>query len=284
MGIPHVLLKGNALQHAANTYRYGDARLTNDVDVLVPEREGPRAWQHLLNLGFRSASGLYDSHFHLPPLLGQRGIAVEIHESTAKGLEPTRCWKRFFASATEISVNGSTSWIPSPTELFWHSVTHAPLEWPHAFRFRVFQDAVVVAAYGQGVDWSEVAGRLESPEVANPAVARRWLGAIAWLSGNGRMQDALGISHTFDYERAIRWRLEVFRRLVRDPGFHPLDVWGSKRRAQIGRMLVNEATRVDAGLSAPQRHWMGGAGKRAMRRAAGAAAGLSYRAWRLWFD
>ena len=94
--------------------------------------------------------------------------------------------------------------IPSATELFWHALTHARAWWPHAFRVRLLQDAAVVWASGEEIDWGKVAARLISDEPGDIGLAKRWLRAAAWLAGIHTTDERLGELPAFDLSDLLR--------------------------------------------------------------------------------
>lgn len=281
--VPHVLLKGAARRQAADVYPYADARATSDVDVLLPKDLARPTWERLCAAGFEVAGDAprYDGHFHLPPLRNDWGVKVELHTSTAVELLPAEAWRRMSESARVIQRAAGETRIPAATELLWHALTHAAVAWTDGFRIRFLQDAAVVWASGQAIDWGEIAQRLRSTELANAAAARRWLRAAAWLSGIDKPDDRLGDLPAFDLCHLLRWRLLVFQVFsfggVR--AYRP--VWGRSVVSRSRRLLIDEGTRyeLDLPLTPPPR----GATRlaRPSRHVAAGAARLCYQSWRM---
>lgn len=280
LGVRHVLLKGAARQLLADRYRHADARIVGDVDVLVPETDAPRVWEQLRASGYRCApnSERYRGHFHLPPLTGTRGIAVEVHVSTSERVSAREAWQRQANFAVRLRCGDGATLVPNATELLWHAVSHAPIRWPESFRVRFFQDAAVVWAAAHDIDWDVIATRLRSDELEFPERARTWLAAAGWLSGRPESADALTPLPTFDLARMLDWRLAVFRSLGRE-GIGPSGVWAANLRSRTTRLLVAEGTRSAVGMSLGPGRYRPGTLSRAGRWIAAAAARLCYLVW-----
>jgi len=280
--VPHVLLKGAARRLVADRYPYADARVTTDVDVLVPEGLAQASWERLRDAGFTAPPGStaqYDGHFHLPPLVNGRTVNVELHTSTSSYLPAGLAWRRFDTSAQVASCRGGPTRVPAATELLWHAVTQAPLPNPDAFRIRFFQDVAVSWAVGPDIDWGGIASRLASAELPNGAAARRWLGTAARLAGVPDAENPLGPLPALDLLRAMSWRLTVFRLLGAGDRRPARPVWGPHPVSRSRRLLIDEATRIEADLPPGPSlgaTWLRQRGRRVM---AGAAR-LCYRGWR----
>jgi hypothetical protein len=263
----------------ADRYPYADARATTDVDVLVPEDRARPTWERLRAAGFTAVSGQavqYAGHFHLPPLVSGRAVNVELHTSTSGYLPAPLAWRRFDPSAQVASCGGGTTRVPAATELFWHAITHAPLPEPFAFRIRFLQDASVGWTAGTEIDWKEIATRLGSAEVPDGALARRWLGTAARLSGVPGAEDRIGPVPALDLSRALSWRLTVFRWL--GPRRTGGSLWGSHPIRRGRRLLINEGIRAGLGLP-PEAPPYATRLRRIGRRIAAAGAGACYRVW-----
>ena len=271
-GIPYVLLKGAARHAAAALHPYANARATRDVDVLVPANEADRAWGALRAAGYDRVypdSEPNRSSHHLPPLWTVRRVAVEIHISTSRFLPPQEAWGRALGGARLVRWGGLNVRVPSPTELFWHSLTHAAQEHvlhEGGFRLRYFQDAAVILAAADEIEWEEVARRLGSAEVKDRPTAARWLGAAAALAGVVLPRGILGEATPFDLERSLRWRLGVLRWVGPWPRLAD-QFLAEEVRAELGQPL----TPVAVGASALVRGRHGTAAR---------AARVCYRLWR----
>ena len=281
--VPHVLLKGAAQRLVADRYPYADARVTSDVDVLLPQDLALPTWERLRGAGFQTASGTrdrYDGHFHLPPLRNGRAVTVELHVSISNRVESGLAWQRFDSTAQVARCGGGPTRVPGPTELLWHAITHAPLLHPYSFRMRFLQDAAVVWGASAGIDWREIAARLASPELPQLDLARRWLGTAVRLCGVPNSESPLGGLPTFDLSRALCWRLTVFRLFEAAGQRAARPVWGPHAVSRARRLLIDEATRAEVDL--PLRQPRGAASlHRAARRVAAGAARLCYLGWRL---
>ena len=281
--VPHVLLKGAARRLVADRFPYAGARVTSDVDVLVPQDLALPTWERLRGAGFKMATAThdrYDGHFHLPPLRNGRAVTVELHASTSTYLQPQLAWQRFHPTAQLASCQGGPTRVPAATELLWHAITHAPLLRPYGFRIRFLQDAAVVWGASAGVDWGEIAARLTSRELPRSDLARRWLGAVAQLCDGPKADNPLPDRPTFDLSRALSWRLTVFRLFEAAGHLAARPVWGPDAVSRGRRLLVDEATRAEAHL--PLLFPRGATSlRRAGRRVVAGAARLCYEAWRV---
>jgi len=281
--VPHVLLKGVARRLVADRYPYADARATSDVDVLVPEELALTSWEQLLKAGFTATAGQsagYDGHFHLPPLINGRAVNVEIHTSTSSCLPAAVAWRRFDRSAQLAACQGGPTRVPAATELLWHAITHAPLPHPLAFRLRFLQDAEVGWAAGAEIDWREIASRFGSAELPDHALARRWLGTATQLSGVPDTENYLGSLPALDLLQALSWRLTVFRSLGARGVGATRSIWGRHPVSRVRRLLIDEATRVEAKLPPlPLQNTI--ALHRAGRRVVAGVGRLCYHGWRM---
>ncbi len=281
-GVPHVLLKGTARRRAAQTYPYADARATSDVDVLLPADLAGPTWERLRTAGFEGAAGpaQYNGHFHLPPLANELGIKVELHTSTSLDVRADEAWRRMTDGARVTRDAGGPVQIPPATELLWHALTHAAVSWSDAFRIRLLQDAAVVWASGEEIDWGEIAARLKSDEPGDLGLAKRWLSAAAWLSGIRTTDQRLGDLPLFDLPQLLRWRLVVFRLLSFGGSRGNTAVWGPHPVSRWRRLLIDEGTRAELRLPLTPPRWGATSLRRAGRRVAAAAARVCYCAWR----
>ena len=267
---PHVLIKGSARQRAAHLYHYAAARPTNDLDVLVQESSVVSLRDRLLTAGYRYAFPVEATprgHYHLRPLTDESGVPVELHVSTAGRLSPNEAWNRTASGAIEINVGGEQSRIPSATELLWQGITHGVLHEARAYRLRFFLDATSILASQSEVDWDTIDHRLGSPEIDDRSHTVAWLGTAAWLAGLPLPDHIARGVKPFPLRRVLRWRLRVFRN--RHLG------------SQVRRRLLEEGTRVEAGM--PLLPTVAGTSLplRIRRRIASAAARASYLVWRL---
>lgn len=268
-GIPHVLLKGAARRAAAKLFPYADARTTHDVDVLVPASQARSMWEQLRTLGYDYSTQPEHTppgHYHLPPLCDDARVSVELHTSTSGAVPSEEAWRRASSGMREVRHNGITLRIPSATELLWHGVTHALQHQADAFRLRFFQDAAVILARGDEIDWQQIRARLDSAEITDRSATVAWLGAAAWLAGTRLPASIAGAVTPFALARALRWRLTVLRRF--------------SLTAQIGQKLLEEGTRAEIGWGLTPAVRGTTVLVQGRRKAAAAAARCAYWLWR----
>lgn len=211
--VPAVLLKGAAMRRISARVPYADARVSSDVDLIVPAASAQRAWDALLANGYAppGAAGPSDGH-HLPALAGSIGIGVEIHTTTVAGLPAAEAWQRAtHDGAAHLAV-------PSDTELLWHAVAHAVVTASDVgrsgVRLRYWLDPAALLAAGVAIDWDRIRARLRSSECAFPDVARAWLRVASDLAGVALPGEALGDTRAsaIDFARLLSWRLRVLAR------------------------------------------------------------------------
>ncbi|TME93158.1 MAG: nucleotidyltransferase family protein [Chloroflexi bacterium] len=281
----HVLLKGAARRLVTDLYPYADARAVGDVDVLVPEHLAPAAWKGLESAGFSTVPGAerrYAAHHHLAPLSNERRVNVEVHTSTSTVVPPREAWRRMNGSGCTINCGNGATRVAGATELLWHALAHALVEsWSYAFRLRFLLDAAAVLASDQDVDWTAIASRVESGELPDTIMARRWLGAAAGIAAAPCPRRLTDDVPAFDLTSALRWRLDVFRLFGRGHHVAEPGLWTMAPLARARRLLVDEGTRAMLGL--PLTPPLPGSGplRRTGRRAAAGAARLCFRSWRL---
>jgi hypothetical protein len=281
--IPHLLLKGCALRLAAARFPYADARLTTDVDILVPPDSVEAAWNRLREAGFEVTTAdqqKYKEHHHLPPLTDARGVSVEFHRSISRRIQPSDAWERMAAGAAHVSRGGGSTFLPTHTELLWHAISHAATDSPHGFRLRFFLDAAVIISAAPKLDWDTIRQRLGTDELEDPATARRWLSVAQWLGGSRDTPDWLPPFPDFDLHRMLCWRQMVTASLARYRAreTHGRDVPQVMQR--LSRLLMEEGVRSELELSPTPPDAGRTAAARAGRRIAARGARLLYLGWR----
>ena len=209
-GFEYVLIKGAARTALGREVPFLDARPSTDIDILMAPHQAEPAFQALIRHGYQIAKTARPNHHHLDNLVGEMGIGVELHRTTAATVAPATAWQRLGQPGQTVEWQGHTVRVPPLAELAWHQVQHALVEGPYGFRLRHFVPVVAIAAIG--VDgWAEWKARLDLGEsiddqtgmVVPAATGRRWLHAARWLAGD----DGASIAAL---ARVLAWRLRSF--------------------------------------------------------------------------
>lgn len=273
--IPSSPIKGPARRIAAALYPYADARSTSDVDLLVPEAKANDAYDVLVKHGYqpvRDPRLSRPEHFHLPALIGPRGVAVELHTSTAPWLSPIEAWRRQANAPDTIRWEGHDFEISGATELLWHGMAHAFIDGAEGFRIRTFLDGAVVIASGRSIDWTCISQRIAAGEIldaesgaaVSPRLLRRWIATAGTLAGVAVPAD-FAVNGEYPIARMLQWKSLVLG-------------------ARVGRAsrerLIEECIRSEAGMSLTPAHRGTSAWRRGRRRAATALARAGYVGWR----
>jgi len=263
--IPHIFLKGIALRASAPLLPYGDARATNDVDVLVPPDRAMAVWEALQESGYRPVRGTRHPAHHVSALWNEARVAVEIHTSIAPKVDALDMWERTSTHAHWVSWNGERVPVPSPTDMLWHTVVHAMRGGMSSWRLRYFQDAAVVLAASCDVEWEEIERRLGGGAPADRDRAFRWLASAAALAGVTltALRSAAGV-RPCNFPVLLGWRHWVATHFNEHP--------------RVFRVLLEGASHVEAGLLMPDVADL--SAFRKFRRMGTAFAGqLAYRSW-----
>lgn len=269
-GVPAVFLKGIARRLLADRHPYIDARSTIDVDVLLPSEFASSVWEDLKKSGYRFAADPRLTPvdlWHLVPLTGANRVALEIHTSTSREIKPADAWRRQMFESRIITRDRLELRVPSQTELFWHTLTHAAGDGVRAFRLHYLLDAAILLAGDETIYWDSIVERMQSGEVRHLEVLLRWLQAAADLAGVALPSRLGQLPGAFPMERMLRWRLVAFQR--------------AGDRPRLLEKLLEEGTRVEAGM--PMQELVKGKelALHARRRAATVIARGLYRAWRV---
>jgi hypothetical protein len=146
--IKTVLLKGIALEILI--YENCGLRLMSDADVFISEEDSIKAYNILLNAGFKAMplkSFLHRSIImyigkHLPTLI-RNDFAFEIHHNLF-GRDNTLNYS-IRTSCAEIKVNNQKAYIPTPRCLFLYSVKHIHIhELNNEFQLKSYADLVIL--------------------------------------------------------------------------------------------------------------------------------------------
>lgn len=277
LGLPCVLLKGPARRASVESLKLADARLTRDVDVLVPASDAERLWRHFRSRGYTPYQ--YDptsvpageselqgpSRYHLRTLVREGGAALELHTTTERGLSPAAAWDRLWTTARVLFWQGLEVRVPSFTELLWQALTHADVTGPEGWSLRYWLDAASVLA-AQPVEWEVPTFRLQSMTRRESLLAIRWLAAACQLAGT-HVPPTLTAHPPLALERMANWRLAAIGGASRWPG------WREK--------LLDEGTRAEIGL--PHAPLVSGRAWpiQLRRRSATVVARATYRGWRM---
>jgi len=235
LGFPGVFMKGTARRLVADRYPLADARRTSDVDVLVPQQCAWDLWYELRRQGYERTNLTKPprpEHHHLPALMNDRRVGVEIHTTHARGIDPGVSWQRHFTAGATVVRSGVTFRVPSATELLWTATAHALLIPDLAFILVRLLDTALVWASGAAVDWDEVARRLDAKEIVDGGAAAAWLGAARVLAGQELPAALVGRVTPYDLSRELRLRFAVLRRVAVPAGWRKALAWWSSEVAR----------------------------------------------------
>lgn len=233
--VPAVFMKGVARRLLADRFPLADARSTNDVDLIVPAGRAWDVWHELRRLGYertRLTKPPRPEHHHLPALMCERRVGVEIHTTHAQGMPAAESWRRLHTGAIEVERGGRCFSVPPATELFWTGTAHALRIPDVAFLLGHLLDTAVIWASDTALDWEEILRRLDGKEIVDTAAAASWLRAAADLAGvtpPPELERRLG---PYDLPRALELRLAVLRRVPVPAAWNKLLIWWSSERAR----------------------------------------------------
>lgn len=272
-GLEVVLIKGQARRALAGRLPYADARRLSDVDLLLPEQHADAAWALLRSRGFEPTFGP-DAPFrtvhHRPVLHDARGVTVELHVSTSPALPAAVAWQRSTEGGLRLEWNGRTVRVPALPELAWQALVHGVEDGPKGWRLRGFLDLAVLLGPAAAIDVGVLEARLGSGEawdrerdhpVGASRLRARWEAAQV-VAGYGPDSGGAAVAALL---RTLAWRSRV------GPGIP---------RA-VRERLLEEGTRVEAGL--PVTPGVPGTGplRRLRRRGSSLLARSGYLLWRL---
>ena len=277
-GVPVVLIKGVARRALAQEFPYLDARITNDVDLLLPADRIQEGYDQLVGAGYERADpddANQHEHHHLPALWNARRVAVELHTTTSARISPEQAWSRATGGGRELEWGNLPVRVPAPSEMAWAATTHAINDMiVSGHRLQHFLEVAALANRTPGLDWSLLVRRTAEAETFDeengdtypPAIARQWLqGSLQFVSDALRPPELP--PPALDLESLLAWRLTIL---------------GSRKplgRALTERLL-EEGARYLIGVD-PQRAPPGTPPLyRLRRRVAGRLSRVAYRAWR----
>jgi hypothetical protein len=235
LGVPGVFLKGIARRVGVERYPLADALLTNDVDVLLPAARARAVWYELRRRGYQRTKPRKPrrpEHHHLPALMSDRLVGVEVHTTTDQRVAPAEAWSRVHGRGEDVVRDGVTYRVPSATDLFWSGAAHGLLIPDIAFVMVRFLASAVIWAAGRPIDWPEIRRRLETKELVDRAAAGAWLNAVAQVVGVEPPAELTDLLEPFDLHRALELRLAVLRRLPLPRSLWKGLAWWSSDRAR----------------------------------------------------
>ena len=278
-GVPVVLIKGVARRALAPEFPYLDARITNDVDLLLPADRIQEGYDLLLTRGYQPTDpddADRRDHHHLPALWNERRIAVELHATTSARISADAAWGRATEGGRELEWGNLRVRVPAPTEMAWAAAAHAINDMiVEGHRLQHFLEVAALAGRRPGLDWTLLLRRTgesetfdqESGKAYPPAIARQWLnGSLQLVSAS--LRPAALPPPALDLESLLGWRLAI------------LGTRKTLGRALCERLL-EEGVRQLIGID-PQRAPPGTRPiYRLRRRVAGRMSRVAYRAWRV---
>jgi hypothetical protein len=89
-----------------------------------------------------------------------------------------------------------------------------------------------VWASGAGIDWDEVARRLDAKEIVDGGAAAAWLDAARELAGQDLPAPLAGRVTPYDLRRELRLRFAVLRRVNLPVGWGKALAWWSSEMAR----------------------------------------------------
>ena len=165
--IPWVLMKGQARRAAVAIYPFADARLVSDVDLLLPEAQAKSAWQLLCIQGFRrvfTGDVAWSADHHLPALIDDSNVSVELHTTTMMSVPPAEAWHRLAENGDEVQWNGIVTHVPNATELVWQALSHGAADASEGYTLKAFLSVAAILAVNDNIDWPLIHGRVWNSE------------------------------------------------------------------------------------------------------------------------
>lgn len=192
-GIRVMLLKGAAL--ATTVYPSFTTRPMGDVDILVRPEEAQRAWQCLVDAGwkaeFSGGEAFYASHHHLVGLVDPTGLhlVLEVHRAMLPlagpfELDEDEVWRE----ARPVPMGRSTAWVPSDRHQLLHLAVH--FAWSNMLFTglgRTVRDVSALVRHG-GIEW---AGFVEVARRSRSVTCAWWTLYIARALAGATVPDAV---------------------------------------------------------------------------------------------
>jgi hypothetical protein len=219
-GVPVVLIKGIARRALAPEFPYLDARITNDVDLLLPVDRIQEGYDLLVAQGYEQTDpddANRRDHHHLPGLWNQRRIAVELHATTSSRISPDAAWSRATQGGRVLEWGDLAVRVPPPTEIAWAATTHAINDMiVQGHRLQHFLEVAALAHRRPGLDWNLLLRRTgeaetfdeQSGTIYPAAIARQWLHGSLQLVSASLHPAGLPLP-VLDLEPLLGWRLAI---------------------------------------------------------------------------
>jgi hypothetical protein len=173
VGIEPTLLKGAAYL-IGDVYPASAARLTGDLDILVPQHRGRDAIAAMQSIGFGSDLPIPESHHHFPRMRHtENDILIDVHTRLLHDLsDPIVPVAWVHEQSQLIEFRGTRVKMPPPTILVAHNIVHDQLNHERYSRktieLRQLLDfAILRSGYEQQIDWRELDRRFSSVGLAH---------------------------------------------------------------------------------------------------------------------
>ena len=243
--VPWMLIKGQARRAAELRYPMANARPIADVDLLVANAQIDAAWEMLCARGFKR---IYEEgevdwvvHHHLPTVIDDSGVSVELHRTFNDSISPDEAWRRATDGADTVSWTGYAVRVPNATELVWQALSHGAADGDRGYYLRTFLSVAAVLAEVPHVDWPVIEARIAANEVmdnetgdlVDPERVYRWLFIAAGFSGT-EVPPSLRPKRPATLADLLTWRGRVL---------------ASSQSARIKERLLNEAVRFELGIA-----------------------------------
>ncbi|MEP6833626.1 MAG: nucleotidyltransferase family protein [Gemmatimonas sp.] len=275
--ISWALLKGQARRAAIARFPNADARQVSDVDLLVPKDQAQQAWQLLVAAGFRRVIDgpvEWSADHHLPTLIDDNNVAVELHTTTSMAIAPEEAWRRVTTEAVAVEWSEIQTTVPSATELVWQALAHGAADGAEGFLLKAFLSVAAILATDPKLDWVRIERRMKASEVLDNDTGepvseerlRRFFAIAADLAGI-TLPASLTPQHRAQHASLLRWRATVLT---------------ASHRRDVRERLLEEGTRVEAFLPITPYVRNAGAWPNLRRRLGSVAARIAYYSWRAW--
>ena len=263
-GIEPTLLKGAAYL-IGDVYPASAARLTGDLDILVPQHRGRDAIAAMQSIGFGSDLPIPESHHHFPRMRHiETDILIDVHTRLQHDLsDPIVPVAWVHEQSQLIEFRGTRVRMPPPTILVGHNIVHDQLNHERYARktieLRQLLDlAILRSRYEQQIDWGELDRRFSSVGLGHVlATYLRYDKALLGqrkpaISSAPRKHAVRRLRYAMEFPLVERRRLEAEREAARRSRQAAREARRQARR-QAGRdFLVRWATRFNTIVTLPK--------------------------------